>query len=73
MWAPRVKQPLTAALKMSIDPLLDKPKVAARFGLDFYLEMPAADKVFHRKAYWSGVFGFCHDRSVAKGFVEIVI
>lgn len=73
LWSPSCKQVLTTALKGQISPLLDRVAVEAQYKLDFYMESPAAHEVFHREAYWKGVFGFQHDRVTAKGFVEIVI
>lgn len=54
--------------------LFDKPSCKVVYGLDIYLETPADEKaLFHREAYWKGLFGFCHDRATAKGFAEVVI
>ena len=52
----------------------DHDQIKAMYGLDLYLPMPATDHdEFNEKAYWRGVFGFCHDRVTAKGFAEIQI
>lgn len=53
--------------------LFDHDSARAMYGLDFYLETPTNDELFHREAYWSGVLGFCHDRTTAKGFAELQI
>jgi hypothetical protein len=63
----------TQANQQQLQRLLDQPTAKAIYGLDFYLEMPAPNMVFHREAYWRGVLGFAHDRVTAKGFAEIHI
>lgn len=73
MWNPSCLQPLTPELKSKIAPLLDRSGLGAQYQIDFYHESPSASEVFHREAYWKGVFGFKHDRVTAKGFVEIAI
>ncbi len=73
LWSPLWATPAsaTAANKQQLQRLVDRPTAMALYGLDFYLEMPAPDQVFHREAYWRGVLGFAHDRVTAKGFAEL--
>lgn len=75
LWSPVWATPASAtqANQQQLQRLLDQPTAKAIYGLDFYLEMPAPDMVFHREAYWRGVLGFAHDRVTAKGFAEIHI
>ena len=63
----------TPANQQQLQRLLDRPTAKAIYGLDFYLEKPSPDKVFHQEAYWRGVLGFAHDRVTAKGFAELHI
>jgi hypothetical protein len=75
LWSPVWATPASAtqANQQQLQRLLDQPTAKAIYGLDFYLEMPAPNMVFHREAYWRGVLGFAHDRVTAKGFAEIHI
>lgn len=75
LWSPVWATPTSAtpANQQQLQRLLDQPTAKAIFGLDFYLEAPAPDMVFHREAYWRGVLGFAHDRVTAKGFAELHI
>ena len=61
----------TDQVKSEVLKLLDRASAGALFNLDFFMETPAPDRVFHREAYWRGILGFCHDRVTAKGFAEI--
>jgi hypothetical protein len=75
LWNPRwvddaFDTPETHAL---LNRLFDHAHAEAMYGLDFYLETPAPDQIFHREAYWRGILGFCHDRTTAKGFAEITL
>ncbi|MFJ2329549.1 DUF6932 family protein [Pseudomonas sp. NPDC087690] len=63
----------TDQVKSEVLKLLDRATAEAIFNLDFFMETPAADRVFHREAYWRGILGFCHDRVTAKGFAEIAL
>lgn len=73
LWNPKTVEPLSADVEAALAPLVDKANVDKEFSLDFYLEGPWSGDRFTREAYWSGVFGFCHDRVTAKGFVEIAL
>ena len=73
LWNPRVDGEMTEATKQLLGPLVDKDHVDNEFGLDFFIEGPWSGDRFQREAYWSGVFGFGHDRITAKGFVEIAL
>ena len=75
LWSPEWATPMGVAAEnqQQLQRLLDKPTAKAIYGLDFYLEMPEADMVFHKEAYWRGVLGFGHDRVTAKGFAELHI
>jgi hypothetical protein len=64
---------ITAAMQQRVSHLLDHAAADNLFNLDLYVEVPAPDEVFHRKAYWRGVLGFSHDRITAKGFAEVNI
>lgn len=74
LFEPILSRQLDANQLNRLSKLLDHDEARVSFNLDFYLEpkMQASD-LFHRQAYWSGVFGFQHDRTKAKGFVEIKI
>ena len=63
----------TPANQLKVQSLFDHAAASTLYGLDFYLEIPTPDTVFHREAYWRGIFGFSHDRVTAKGFAEIQI
>lgn len=71
LWNPKTPEPMSADIEAALAPLVDKAHVDQEFSLDFYMEGPWSGKRFEREAYWSGVFGFSHDRVTAKGFVEI--
>ncbi len=72
LWNPKTADgEMSDALKAALAPLVDRATVEQEFGLDFYMEGPWGGSRFEREAYWSGVYGFCHDRVTAKGFVEI--
>jgi hypothetical protein len=75
LWSPVWANPgsATSANQHQLQRLLDRPTAKSIYGLDFYLETPAPDMVFHREAYWRGVLGFAHDRVTAKGFAELHI
>jgi len=70
-WGPAARQ--SPADMQQVTQLLDGPTAKNLFGLDLYLEMPEADELLHRQAYWRGLFGFCHDRVTAKGLAEVRI
>lgn len=48
--------------------LMDRPTARERYGLDVFTELAGE---FNRAAYWRGVFGFCHDRTTAKGIAVL--
>lgn len=75
MWSPQFgpSVAVTPELKAAVKPLVDRAHVEGKYNLDLYLETPEPAKLLHREAYWSGFFGFCHERTKAKGFVELVI
>lgn len=75
LWSPTWVDPamVTPAVQAQAMKLLDRAHAETLFNLDFYLETPAADQIFHREAYWRGILGFCHDRVTAKGFAEITL
>ena len=64
---------LNATEQIQLQKLLDHDEARAIFNLDLYFENPTPDMLLHRQAYWSGFFGFQHDRSKAKGFVELTV
>ncbi|SFL71228.1 hypothetical protein SAMN05216256_10194 [Halopseudomonas pachastrellae] len=61
---------MTPADQQQIASLMDHNGVKAVYHLDLYVERVVD---FHRQAYWSGVLGFSHDRTTAKGFAEITL
>jgi hypothetical protein len=73
LWNPHWAQPgaPTQAHQQMLQRLFHQPTAKAIYGLDFYLELPQPDEIFHREAYWRGVLGFAHDRITAKGFAEL--
>lgn len=75
LWSPSWVDPtlVTINIQNQVQKLLDHAHAEAVYDLDFYLEMPAPDQIFHREAYWRGILGFCHDRVTAKGFAEITL
>lgn len=75
LWSPRWEDPSfnTPDSNAQLSRLFDHAHAEAIYGLDFYLEMPTPDQIFHREAYWRGILGFCHDRVTAKGFAEITL
>jgi len=75
LWNPYWTDPAAATdqVQQQVARLLDHASAEALFNLDFYLETPASDQLFHREAYWRGILGFCHDRVTAKGFAEITL
>lgn len=75
LWNPEWATPASATPvnQLLLQRLLDKPTAKAIYGIDFYLEMPEVNMVFHRESYWRGVLGFAHDRVTAKGFAELHI
>lgn len=73
LWNPQGPTDILQVYPEDVANLVDKNHVQAQFGLDFYLEVTDANQLFHRESYWMGVFGFQHDRSTAKGFVELSI
>lgn len=70
-WVDETK--VTQQVKAEVSKLLDRAYAENIFGLDFYMETPAPDRVLHREAYWRGMLGFCHDRVTAKGFAEVTL
>jgi len=60
----------TSANRATLSRLFDHSSAKTLYGLDLYVEYPAAD-LLHREAYWKGFFGYCHDRVTAKGFAEV--
>jgi hypothetical protein len=75
LWNPAWISPAsdTPVNQQQLQCLLDRATAEALYGLDFYLEAPAPDRLFHQEAYWRGVLGFSHDRVTAKGFAAIQI
>lgn len=75
LWSPSwsIEANATEEVKAKVSKLLDRASAGTLFGLDFFMETPAPDRVFHREAYWRGILGFCHDRVTAKGFAEITL
>lgn len=75
LWSPSWSDSVgaTEQVKQQVSKLLDRASAKALFDLDFFMESPAPDRVFHREAYWRGILGFCHDRVTAKGFAEITL
>lgn len=73
MWGPNWADPssATSANFLAASRLLDHSTAKTLYGLDLYVEIPMADEVVHREAYWKGFLGFCHDRVTAKGFAEV--
>ena len=72
LWQPqwRKQTPITPADQQAIINLMDHGGVKAVYNLDLYVEQAVN---FDRQAYWSGVLGFGHDRTKAKGFAEIAL
>ncbi|ONM43132.1 hypothetical protein BXT89_14355 [Halopseudomonas pachastrellae] len=72
LWQPQWTRntPMTPADQQQIASLMDHNGVKAVYHLDLYVERVVD---FHRQAYWSGVLGFSHDRTTAKGFAEITL
>lgn len=71
LWAPAwTKGTPTNDDIQAVSQLMDRSHAGAVYNLDLYLENAVE---FDREAYWSGVFGFGHDRTKAKGFAEIVL
>lgn len=66
-------RPLSVSDRAELSKLFDHTEARALFDLDLYVENPLPKDLIHRQAYWSGFFGFQHDRSKAKGFVELSI
>ncbi|HDS1811546.1 TPA: hypothetical protein QEM79_002283 [Pseudomonas putida] len=75
LWSPYWVDPAgaTPQAQAQVSKLFDQATAEALYNLDFYLETPAPDQIFHREAYWRGILGFCHDRVTAKGFAEITL
>lgn len=75
LWNPCWTSPSAATeqAQQQLQRLFDHSTAEALYNLDFYLEVPSPDQVFHREAYWRGILGFCHDRVTAKGFAEITL
>ncbi|MCU1717342.1 DUF6932 family protein [Pseudomonas sp. 5P_3.1_Bac2] len=75
LWSPAWVSPalVTPNILNQVQQLLDHAHAEAVYNLDFYLETPAPDQIFHREAYWRGILGYCHDRVTAKGFAEITL
>jgi len=75
LWSPKWldRAIVTPEAEQQVKHLLDRSVAENIFMLDFYMEAPAADRIFHREAYWSGVMGFAHDRVTAKGFAEVAL
>lgn len=75
VWSPGWGNPaaVTTNSQNTVMQLFDHATAESIFGLDLYVERPAADRVFHREAYWRGILGFCHDRITAKGFAEVIL
>lgn len=73
MWMPRWIDPVnnTAANNVALSRLFDHSSARALYGLDLYLLDPPGDQLLHDEAYWKGFFGYCHDRTTAKGFAEV--
>ena len=71
----RMSRQLNATESKQLEKLIDHDEVRVKFSLDLYLEAPAPynSSPLDQKAYWSGLFGFQHDRSKAKGFAELII
>lgn len=64
---------LSVSEHADLNKIFDHNEARALFDLDLYIENPLPQDLIHRQAYWSGFFGFQHDRSKAKGFVELSI
>jgi hypothetical protein len=61
----------TPTNRAALSRLFDHSSAKTLYGLDLYLETPTVDQLVHREAYWKGFFGYCHDRTTAKGFAEV--
>jgi hypothetical protein len=71
VWHPSTPCAPTLTQQAEIAQLLDRIQMRAQFGLDLYVEFPTPDMKLHREAYWRGLFGFQHNGTSAKGFVEL--
>jgi len=74
LWNPGwANPPIAPTANALVQKILEKAHAKSQFGIDLYIENTTPTNVFHREAYWKGVFGFAHDRITAKGFAEISI
>lgn len=65
---------LTTLEILQLEKLVSHDEVKALYNLDFYLQQATtSEEVFHKEAYWKGVFGFQHDQITAKGFAELTL
>lgn len=64
---------VTPETELQVSQILGHDLAKALFNLDLYVEIPVNNQLFHRQAYWRGVFGFCHDMHTAKGIAEVKI
>lgn len=76
VWDPHFTAPPTPADHQAVRRLFDKSVARVQYNLDVYVQVTHPDpsnpdSEFHRGAYWRGLFGYCHDRVTAKGFVEV--
>ncbi len=71
LWNPMSSRSLGAAAQKDVHDLIDPAVARMLYGLDLYVESPTAADLIHRKAYWKGFFGYCHDEVTAKGFAEV--
>lgn len=73
MWMPRWIDPVkdTPTNNVALSRLFDHSSARALYGLDLYLLVPTDDQLLHAEAYLKGFFGYCHDRTTAKGFAEV--
>lgn len=73
LWSPGWGDPALDTLenRNRAEQLLERGAARAVFDLDLFVVDPSPDELMHEEAYWRGLWGFCHDRATAKGFVEI--
>ncbi|WP_093387981.1 DUF6932 family protein [Rugamonas rubra] len=73
MWSPTFAAPLSDDESRKVALLIDRPTLAAQYGIDLYIESPTPETALTRASYWRGLFGFQHDGRTAKGIVELRI
>ena len=73
LWSPVPTKALKLTEQHEVAGLLDHGASRILYGLDLYVEMTTVLNDSTRKAYWTSVFGRCHDGVTHKGIAEVAL